>query len=165
MNWRYNVPSKTENMRAQSRRMLVLLVILGLSSMVSGQDKGKAPAHSIATPTSVQVLLDENGKTYLAGPEGMTLYTLKKDKHGTSKCIRGCAKNWPPLVAEKLLVAPPGLVGELGSMKRRKPDHRIQATYQGQPLYYWFRDQAPGDITGDGIGDIWSVARPLDEQH
>jgi predicted lipoprotein with Yx(FWY)xxD motif len=32
--------------------------------------------------------------------------------------------------------------------------------YNGQPLYYWSRDKVPGDVTGDGIGGIWSVARP-----
>lgn len=162
MNWRYNVPSKTENMHARPWHMLALLVILGLSGTVSGQDRGKAPKHVIAALTTVQVLLDENGETYLAGPEGMTLYTLKKDKpSAASKCIGGCAENWPPLVAEQQLVAPPGLAGKLGTLKRRGPDCRIQVTYQDQQLYYWFRDQAPGDITGDGIGDIWSVARPV----
>ena len=35
----------------------------------------------------------------LAGDNGMTLYTFKKDTAGVSNCYDQCATNWPPLVA------------------------------------------------------------------
>ena len=147
---------------AQAGKVLIAFLILGLSGFASGQGREELETRGIGESTLVQVLLDESGEAYLAGPDGMTLYTMKKDRPGIpSKCTRGCAENWPPLVAGQHLVAPRGLVGKIGTLNRRMPDHRTQVTYQGQPLYYWSRDQLPGDITGDGIGDIWSVARPL----
>lgn len=35
----------------------------------------------------------------LAGDNGMTLYTFKNDKPGTSNCYDKCAQNWPPAMA------------------------------------------------------------------
>jgi predicted lipoprotein with Yx(FWY)xxD motif len=111
---------------------------------------------------TVQMRQDANGTTYLAGPDGMTLYRFKKDHAGTGTCMEGCAGNWPPLVIASQPVAPAGLGGALGIIKRAPPDNRLQVTYEGQPLYYWHRDRQPGDTTGDGIGDIWSVVRPVE---
>ena len=31
---------------------------------------------------------------------------------------------------------------------------------QGMPLYYFARDAAPGDTKGDGVKEIWSLAKP-----
>lgn len=30
--------------------------------------------------------------------------------------------------------------------------------YKSMPLYYWYEDKAPGDISGDGVGDVWHLA-------
>jgi predicted lipoprotein with Yx(FWY)xxD motif len=110
---------------------------------------------------TVQMRQDANGTTYLAGPDGMTLYRFKKDQEGTGTCTQNCAGNWPPLVIASRPLAPAGLGGTLGTIKRAPPDNRLQVTYEGQPLYYWHRDRQPGDTTGDGIGDIWSIVKPV----
>ncbi len=31
--------------------------------------------------------------------------------------------------------------------------------YEGWPLYYYVKDTAPGDVTGDGVGQVWHVAK------
>ena len=36
----------------------------------------------------------------------------------------------------------------------------VQATYNGWPLYYFIRDEAPGDTNGQGVGEIWYVVDP-----
>ncbi len=28
------------------------------------------------------------------------------------------------------------------------------------PLYYWVKDTKSGDITGDGVGGSWNLAKP-----
>ena len=28
------------------------------------------------------------------------------------------------------------------------------------PLYYWVKDKKAGDITGDGVGGNWELAKP-----
>ena len=42
----------------------------------------------------------------------------------------------------------------------RRDDGRTQWAYKGKPLYYWVKDQKPGDRTGDGFNGAWRVARP-----
>jgi predicted lipoprotein with Yx(FWY)xxD motif len=45
---------------------------------------------------------------------------------------------------------------------QRADDSTFQVTYNGMPLYYWVEDMAPGDATGQGVGDVWWVAKPAD---
>ena len=102
----------------------------------------------------------------LVGPEGMTLYTFAKDEVDALACTGGCAVNFPPLLLDGELIAPEGLPGELGTITRGPDDEArldsqvLQVTYNGQPLYYWSRDEVPGDVSGNGIADAWSVVRP-----
>jgi predicted lipoprotein with Yx(FWY)xxD motif len=126
---------------------------------VRGHGQGGKWYAANVEPT-VQQLTGTDGRPYLAGPMGMTLYSIVSDRPGVGECRRGCAENWPPLVIGHVPAAAAGLSDELGVATRKAPDRRLQVTYEGRPLYYWSRDRSVGDITGDGIGDIWSVARP-----
>ncbi len=38
-----------------------------------------------------------------------------------------------------------------------RPDGSEQITYNGHPLYLFSGDTAPGDTTGQGVGDVWYV--------
>ena len=49
------------------------------------------------------------------------------------------------------------MTGELDVIER--DDGSMQVTYDGQPLYYWANDNAPGDATGHEVGGVWFVAR------
>lgn len=92
----------------------------------------------------------------LVGPNGMTLYVFDRDAQGAGKsaCNGPCANNWPPLFAAD--PAPAG--GDWAIVTR--DDGTKQWAYKGRPLYYWVRDQKPGDRTGDGFNGAWHVARP-----
>jgi predicted lipoprotein with Yx(FWY)xxD motif len=46
----------------------------------------------------------------------------------------------------------------LGVLARK--DGGSQVAYNGIPLYYWFKDSQPGDVTGQGVGDVWFVVHP-----
>ncbi|MGH8843295.1 MAG: hypothetical protein ACREX1_11465, partial [Advenella sp.] len=35
-----------------------------------------------------------------------------------------------------------------------------QWAYKGQPLYLFKKDSKPGDMTGDGVKDVWHVIKP-----
>jgi predicted lipoprotein with Yx(FWY)xxD motif len=90
----------------------------------------------------------------LTGATGMTLYTFDKDPAGKSVCNGPCAVNWPPLMATEM--AKP--VGEYTVITR--DDGKKQYAYKGKPLYYWIKDQKPGDKTGDGfLNGAWHVAK------
>jgi polyisoprenoid-binding protein YceI len=56
------------------------------------------------------------------------------------------------------LAAGEGVVGELGTVERE--DGGTMVTYNGMPLYYWIKDEAPGDTTGHGVGGVWAVVGP-----
>jgi predicted lipoprotein with Yx(FWY)xxD motif len=92
----------------------------------------------------------------LTGPNGMTLYTFDKDvaDGGKSVCNGPCAANWPPLHVMDGESAPAGY----GIVTR--DDGKKQWSYKGKPLYYWVKDQKPGDKTGEGVNNVWRVAKP-----
>ncbi|MCR6497750.1 hypothetical protein MUO32_01770 [Shinella sp. CPCC 101442] len=90
----------------------------------------------------------------LAGEKGMTLYTFKKDEKGESYCYDKCAANWPPAVAASDAKAEGAY-----SLVTRK-DGAKQWAKDGMPLYYWIKDKKEGDTTGDGVNDVWHVAKP-----
>lgn len=96
----------------------------------------------------------------LGGAGGMTLYILTEDQDGSSTCTGGCADTWPPLLGDGSQVsAGPGISGTFGTTTR--PDGSKQVTHNGQPLYYYTGDSAPGDSTGDGVYGVWFIA-PVD---
>jgi predicted lipoprotein with Yx(FWY)xxD motif len=86
--------------------------------------------------------------------KGMTLYTFDRDAKGRSACNAQCAVNWPPLVA----AAGAKAAGDYTIVVR--DDGREQWAYKGKPLYRWVKDREPGDRTGDGVNNLWRVARP-----
>lgn len=122
--------------------------------------QGKQWSVANVEPT-VQLGVDPDNNAYLVGPDGMTLYGMATEGSGLGRCSGDCAKNWPPLVVARKPVAPEGLKGKLSVVKRPSPDNRLQVTYRGQPLYYWFRDRNPGDTLGNGIGGIWHTIKPM----
>jgi predicted lipoprotein with Yx(FWY)xxD motif len=92
----------------------------------------------------------------LVGGNGMTLYTFDKDwaNSGKSVCNGQCAVNWPPLFAME------GDAGGADFTVITRDDGRKQWAYRGKPLYFWAKDQKPGDRTGDGFNNVWHVAKP-----
>ena len=92
------------------------------------------------------------GKIY-TDHNSMTLYTFDKDEAGKSNCYEQCAVNWPPLAAAADAMAE----GEWTVIDRT--DGTKQWAYEGKPLYLYIEDKAAGDVTGDGKGGVWHVAK------
>jgi len=92
----------------------------------------------------------------LTNPAGMTLYTFDKDPAGAGKsvCNGDCAAKWPPLKAGAFDKAS----GDYAVVIR--DDFDRQWAYKGKPLYLWIKDQKPGDMTGDGVNNVWHTAKP-----
>ena len=89
----------------------------------------------------------------LTDAKGMTLYTFDKDAKGMSNCYDDCATKWPPLMAAAGAAAD----GDYTHVARK--DGSMQWAYDGRPLYLWQKDKKPGDVTGDGVGGVWHVAK------
>ncbi|MDG0854946.1 hypothetical protein [Roseateles puraquae] len=90
------------------------------------------------------------------GANGMTLYTFDRDAAGSGKsvCNGPCATNWPPLMAAA------GAAGSGDWSVITRDDGSKQWAYKGKPLYFWAKDQKPGDRTGDGFNKVWQLAKP-----
>lgn len=116
----------------------------------------------VVAPADVYLLDNADLGHILVSPDGRTLYLFTNDVAGSgeSACYEQCAENWPPLTVETAddLVGDPRLPGELGTIERT--DETLQVTYNGWPLYYWKDDAAPGDILGEGRGEVWYAVSP-----
>lgn len=95
-----------------------------------------------------------NSNGILTDASGMSLYTFDPDTATSSACNGGCARKWPPLTAG----ADAHDHGDFTVIMRA--DGSKQWAYKGQPLYLWINDKAPGDMSGDGVGGKWHLARP-----
>ena len=120
------------------------LVLAATLALVAGSAYAAAPVVTVET---------EKGAV-LAGDNGMTLYTFRKDAAGMSNCYDKCAENWPPLMADEAAMAD----GEYSIIERT--DGGKQWAKEGMPLYFWVKDEKMGDITGDGVKDAWHIAQP-----
>lgn len=96
---------------------------------------------------------------YLADGEGMSLYLFTNDEPGTSNCYDNCAVNWPPLLLEGDLSLGEGLDENLVGTTERNGGS-LQVTYNEWPLYYFIQDSSPGDIKGQGVGEVWYLISP-----
>jgi len=128
---------------------------------------GSSPSTASASPspspaaTGTKVAVANNGKLgqILVDEKGMTLYLFVKDTGTSSTCYDQCATIWPPLFTTGTPQAGAGVTQSRLSTTTRT-DGKVEVTYAGHPLYYFFKDKAPGDITGQGVngfGDLWWV--------
>jgi predicted lipoprotein with Yx(FWY)xxD motif len=112
-----------------------------------------APAFAADSASSALKTSTINGQNVITDASGMTLYVYDNDKPGVSNCYDKCAKAWPPAYA------PAGTTGSGDySTIKRKDDSDLQWAYKGMPLYLWIKDKKPGDVTGDGVGNVWHTA-------
>ena len=96
----------------------------------------------------------------LVDADGMTLYMFDNDTRGSgaSSCYDGCAEAWPPLTVDGSPVAGGDVTAGLETLER--DDGAQQVVANGWPLYYFQNDAEPGDVTGQGRGDVWWVLDP-----
>ena len=117
------------------------------SSVASSSSAAAKPAAlSLAKTALGNVLADGDGKM---------LYAFTKDTKDTSTCTDSCATNWPPFLADKA-DAQTGVDAKLVGYAKRT-DGKMQVTYNGMPVYYYAKDQKPGDMLGQGVGASWYI--------
>ncbi len=165
---------------------LAILLILSLAFVaLAQQEQQTEQAQGQAT---VQVSQSDQYGEYLTDGEGRTLYLFEKEHEegedegeqgeaeegeqgGTTQegvnpmaaeCTGECLEAWPPLVTEGEPIAGEGVDASLlGTVTME--DGRTQVTYNGWPLYYFVRDENPGDINGQDIhsfGGEWYIVSP-----
>jgi predicted lipoprotein with Yx(FWY)xxD motif len=117
------------------------------------------PAMPAGEPAAVDVGQSASLGPFLVDSQDMTLYLYTKDTPNTSNCYNSCAAAWPPLLTTG---APTGGTGVDASLlgTTQRTDGTTQVTYHGWPLYYWIKDKAAGDTTGQGVQNVWYVIDP-----
>lgn len=127
---------------------------LGLAAAVAAASLALgAPARADEDYGPLKVMDAGSFGKVLADAKGMTLYSFDKDEAGKSNCYGECATNWPPVLA----TAEDKPVGDLTIIKR--DDGTMQWADDGQPLYTFINDKAPGEVTGDGKGGVWHAIK------
>jgi predicted lipoprotein with Yx(FWY)xxD motif len=130
----------------------VLSLGLGSAWASSGAPTG-APRIAAASSSLGRILVDGRGHT---------LYLFAKDMAGRSACVGQCAGFWPPLIASAKPIAATGAKASLlGTTKR--PDGRLQVTYNHHPLYTFVKDARKGQTTGEELnafGAEWYALSP-----
>jgi predicted lipoprotein with Yx(FWY)xxD motif len=132
-------------MRALGVKSLTSLLFLFVAA-------GLAQAQSQDT---VLAKAQPDGSSILTDGQGMTLYYYTKDANGKSASTGQVEKAWPSFYAASISVSPPLKAEDFGTITR--DDGSKQTTYHGWPMYYWFKDKAPGDMSGEGVGKVWYV--------
>ncbi len=126
----------------------VSLIIIGLS----------LGAH--AAPISIQAsegAQPEERQLILANTQGLTLYTFTPDVAGESTCYDACEKAWPPVIIKPEEAITLG--GALSTSVRR--DGLLQLRVDNKPVYLYVGDEKPGDIFGQGLGNVWFIINVL----
>jgi predicted lipoprotein with Yx(FWY)xxD motif len=107
---------------------------------------------------TIGVSEDRNLGRYLTDEHGMTLYYFRGDNQGTSNCYGDCPKNWPPFYTEN--IDTPKEINDYDFTTITREDGKLQTTYKGRPLYLHKDDFRAGDITGQGISNMWFIVEP-----
>ena len=123
----------------------------------SGAATTMADSGAAAGAVSVEVVESSLGE--ILASDGGTLYAFLPDNAGASTCSGDCAVAWPPLEAGGDLTLGEGLdAGDFATAPRSEGGEQV--TFFGWPLYFYSGDSAPGDVTGQGLGNSWYVVGP-----
>jgi predicted lipoprotein with Yx(FWY)xxD motif len=113
----------------------------------AGAEAGSAVAARAAESDLGQILVDA---------EGNTLYGFTNDVDGVSTCTGDCAATWPAHLIEGDPELGEGLDPAVFSVAEGA-DGGQQLKAGKWPLYRFSGDAAPGDVNGQGVGDVWFV--------
>ena len=100
---------------------------------------------------------------------GTSVYLFEEDRPEgergrsvESDCLDRCLERWPPVTGDPVPDAGEGVDASLvGSFRR--PDGKVQAMYNGWPLYYFADDYVAGDVNGhdfEEFGGEWYLMTP-----
>ncbi len=114
-----------------------------------------------------ETTLTTHGVIFTAN-DGLSLYYFDNDSAGASTCnaendapvgasndTTSCAAIWPPLLASSGAQAS----GDFTLITRS--DGSMQWAWNDFPLYTYINDSEQGDVNGDGLNNIWHLARPM----
>ena len=126
-------------------------VLLGVAILVAVAATTSVAFGATRAGTGAKVAVANTGLgPVLVDGRGRTLYLFAKDRNGKSACAGQCAGYWPPLITSGKPVATAGAKASLLGTTRR-PDGRLQVTYNQHPLYTFVKDTRKGQTNGEEL--------------
>jgi predicted lipoprotein with Yx(FWY)xxD motif len=159
-----NNPQQRNNDMKLRMSLLGLLAATAVAAAACGGNNDRAtvlsdPSAPAAAPAETNVAVkvaDSPLGKILINTSGTTLYGLANDSAGKSTCYGACANAWPPVIVADGWAVGAGLDSGLFSTITRDDGTR-QLVAGKWPLYEYVGDAQPGDINGQGSGDVWFV--------
>jgi predicted lipoprotein with Yx(FWY)xxD motif len=139
-------PASSPSVRV--RRWAAVALAAGAASASALVVGGAAAA---STPgAKLTIVSTSHGKVL---SDGTTVYTLKPS---STACGTNCLKIWAAVVlpsgVQQATAGSGVTASKLGTVN--VPGIGVQVTYGGKPLYYFYKDKAPGQVKGN-ITDKW----------
>ena len=134
------------------------LVAMGMILLlIPSATAGAAPGHP--QQTEVKIERTRWGPVITNGA-GRTLYVYVDDllTKASSACTGDCANDWPQALVTGKVALARGISGHVGTITRS--DGLRQLAIDGRPLYTFSGDRRPGDLRGNGVGNIWWAMTP-----
>jgi len=134
------------------------LVAIG-AVLVLTTNTSAVTASATTSATIVKVVRTSSGPI-LATASGRTLYVFVDDllTRAPSSCTGDCTHDWIPMPARGRIIVRGNVSGRVGTIVRS--DGERQLTMDERPLYLFSGDRAPGEIRGNGIGNLWWAMTP-----
>jgi predicted lipoprotein with Yx(FWY)xxD motif len=137
------------------RLFVSVAFIVALPVMYLGCDDDDAPTNQ----TNVSLTEHNTLGSMLVDGDGMSLYFFTKDVDGeTSTCAGGCLDAWPIFYVEE--IKPGTGLDAVDFTNITRGDGQKQTMYKGWPLYYFASDAVAGETNGEGVNNVWYVAKP-----
>lgn len=142
-----DIPSR----RGLTGRLAGAALVASALATTVGLSVASATEHSHAAK-SVVISTFKSAKLGTILSDGKTLYTLQPN--GTA-CTAACHKFWIPVLLPKgVTKATAGAGVSAAKLGTRKVTGGVQVTYGGRALFWFFKDHAAGQVTGNTT-DTW----------
>lgn len=131
------------------------------STTASAPVSTSAPGGSSVPAGAAELKTAQSGAGQIVvDAKGMSVYFFTKDvkDSGTSACTGACIAAWPPVTTASDSPAVDGITATVGTIPT--PDGKKQVTINGLPVYYYAKDKAAGEITGQGANSAWYLVNP-----
>lgn len=137
-------------------KILLTAATLGVAACATYSSAPPPYSPAAYDPTMITTANKAPFGTYLVDRMGRAVYILEGTR-GTpaARCSGECLNVWPPLHVSA--PATPGPAVNPALLSTMQAHGHTHVTYGGWTLFYYHRDRAAGDTTGQHVTDAWGT--------
>ncbi len=133
-------------------RIAALLALAAVCVVLAGCGSGSSHGGG-SQPAVVTSARKAKVGSVIVDAQGRTLYRFTAEAEGLPVCTGACVKTWSPALAGSASSLPEHVATV------RRPEGRLQLTYDGHPLYRYAGDRSKADANGEGVGGQWYAVK------